>query len=172
MPIDRTWFNTLVDDDGSGQTGTIWNKFQVDGLLDSIDASNRSNYWTPAIVGNGTAAHAQQTGIYGIANNLICYAAFNLVLGRGTLTGTTKLTLPIVVSAGWPSPLGAVSFSYFAGLASPVSMISGYLPAASAQWAELVYLPPGGGTGIAFLDASFLPPGGGANLIGSIVYLI
>ena len=38
-PLDRTWYNTLVDDDGSGTTGTIWNKAAVDGLLDSVDAS-------------------------------------------------------------------------------------------------------------------------------------
>lgn len=38
-PLDRTWYNTLVDDDGSGTTGTVWNKTQVDGLLDSVDAS-------------------------------------------------------------------------------------------------------------------------------------
>ena len=38
-PLDRTWFNTLVDDDGSGNTGTVWNKAAVDALLDSVDAS-------------------------------------------------------------------------------------------------------------------------------------
>ena len=38
-PLNRTWYNTLVDDDGSGTTGTVWNKTQVDGLLDSVDAS-------------------------------------------------------------------------------------------------------------------------------------
>src|SRR6188768_3010852 len=38
-PLDRTWYNTLVDDDGSGTTGTVWNKTQVDGLLDTVDAS-------------------------------------------------------------------------------------------------------------------------------------
>lgn len=36
-PLDRTWFNALVDDDGSGSLGTIWNKTQIDGLLDTID---------------------------------------------------------------------------------------------------------------------------------------
>ena len=38
-PLDRTWYSTLVDDDGSGTTGTIWNKAAVDALLDSVDAS-------------------------------------------------------------------------------------------------------------------------------------
>ena len=38
-PLNRTWYDSLVDDDGSGTTGTIWNKAAVDGLLDSVDAS-------------------------------------------------------------------------------------------------------------------------------------
>jgi hypothetical protein len=38
-PLDRTWFNALVDDDGSGTTGTIWEKSQVDGLMDAVDAA-------------------------------------------------------------------------------------------------------------------------------------
>jgi hypothetical protein len=37
-PLDRTWYNTLVDDDGSGNIGTVWNKAAVDALLDSVDA--------------------------------------------------------------------------------------------------------------------------------------
>lgn len=40
MPIDRTAFNALVDDDGTGTLGTVWNKAQIQGvLLDPIDAS-------------------------------------------------------------------------------------------------------------------------------------
>lgn len=39
MPIDRTAFNQLADDDGSGLTGSIWNKAQIKAvLLDPIDA--------------------------------------------------------------------------------------------------------------------------------------
>lgn len=38
-PLNRTWFDQLIDDDGSGNTGTVWNKTQVDGLMDTIDAS-------------------------------------------------------------------------------------------------------------------------------------
>jgi len=36
-PIDRTWWNNLVDDDGSGTVGTIWKKSVIAGLLDAID---------------------------------------------------------------------------------------------------------------------------------------
>lgn len=38
MALDRTWYNTLVDDDGSNTTGTSWNKAAVDSLMDAIDA--------------------------------------------------------------------------------------------------------------------------------------
>jgi hypothetical protein len=38
MPIDRTWYNTLVDDDGSGTTGTVIDKADFDAILDAIDA--------------------------------------------------------------------------------------------------------------------------------------
>lgn len=38
MALDRTWYNTLVDDDGSNTTGTVWNKAAVDSLMDAIDA--------------------------------------------------------------------------------------------------------------------------------------
>lgn len=38
MPLDRTWYAGLVDDDGSGSVGSIWNKSQVNALMNVIDA--------------------------------------------------------------------------------------------------------------------------------------
>ena len=38
MALDRTWYNSLVDDDGSGLTGSVWDKADVDSLMDAIDA--------------------------------------------------------------------------------------------------------------------------------------
>jgi hypothetical protein len=38
MALDRTWYNTLVDDDGSGLTGSVWDKADVDSLMDAVDA--------------------------------------------------------------------------------------------------------------------------------------
>ena len=37
MPLDRTWYNSLVDDDGSGLTGTIWDKHAVNVLMTTVD---------------------------------------------------------------------------------------------------------------------------------------
>jgi hypothetical protein len=39
MALDRTWYNTLLDDDGSNTVGTPWDKAAVDSLMDAIDAS-------------------------------------------------------------------------------------------------------------------------------------
>lgn len=40
MPIDRTNFNALVDDDGSGTKGSIWNKNAIQSvILDPTDAA-------------------------------------------------------------------------------------------------------------------------------------
>jgi hypothetical protein len=37
MALDRTWYDTLIDDDGSGTTGSIWDKADVDSLMDAVD---------------------------------------------------------------------------------------------------------------------------------------
>jgi hypothetical protein len=38
MPLDRTWYNTLIDDDGSNTVGSLWNKASVDHIYDDVDA--------------------------------------------------------------------------------------------------------------------------------------
>lgn len=50
MPvIDRTlWFNGLIDDDGSGVVGTVWQKSEVGRFIDSIDAALAGQF-TPAL---------------------------------------------------------------------------------------------------------------------------
>ncbi len=50
MPINRAPFNALVDDTGTGLTGSIWNKAAIKSvLLDPIDAAGISDViaWTP-----------------------------------------------------------------------------------------------------------------------------
>lgn len=36
-PLDRTWFNTLVDDDTTGMTGSVWDKADVGQLMTEVD---------------------------------------------------------------------------------------------------------------------------------------
>src|SRR4026208_48484 len=38
MALDRTWYNSLTDDDGSNLVGTLWNKAAVHSLMDAVDA--------------------------------------------------------------------------------------------------------------------------------------
>lgn len=38
MALDRTWYNSLVDDDGSGMVGSVWDKADVDSLMDAVDS--------------------------------------------------------------------------------------------------------------------------------------
>lgn len=38
MALDRTWFNALVDDDGTNTVGTVWGKDDITNLLNSVDA--------------------------------------------------------------------------------------------------------------------------------------
>ena len=38
MALDRTWYNALVDDDGSGLTGSVWDKADIANLLNSVDS--------------------------------------------------------------------------------------------------------------------------------------
>lgn len=36
--LDRAWYDTLVQDDGSGTLGSVWDKADVDSMMDAIDA--------------------------------------------------------------------------------------------------------------------------------------
>jgi hypothetical protein len=38
MALDRTWFNALVDDDGTNTVGSVWDKADIKNLLDSVDS--------------------------------------------------------------------------------------------------------------------------------------
>lgn len=89
MPLDRTWYNTLVDDDGSNTVGSVWNKASVDSLMDATDAAFAS------------AAHAAIT--LPVSGFLVDYNApgtaattvWLLQPAAGTyLTGVLKPTVP------------------------------------------------------------------------------
>jgi hypothetical protein len=55
MALDRTWYNTLVDDDGSNTVGTLWNKAAVDSLMDAVDAVILPGTSAPTTTGTQTA---------------------------------------------------------------------------------------------------------------------
>lgn len=55
MVLDRTWYDTLVDDDGSGTTGSTWDKADVDSLMDAIDAALAAGGGTSLTLNQGAA---------------------------------------------------------------------------------------------------------------------
>lgn len=74
MALDRTWYNTLVDDDGSNTVGTIWNKAAVDSLMDAVDASLATVATLPIT----------EAGV----TNLVSDLALKAPLASPTFTGT------------------------------------------------------------------------------------
>jgi hypothetical protein len=73
MALDRTWYNTLVDDDGTELTGSVWDKADVDSLMDAVDAElgrlqqNRASWALTATTAEGTTcAVAASTADYQI----------------------------------------------------------------------------------------------------------
>jgi hypothetical protein len=96
MPINRTWWNNLVDDDGSGSVGTVWNKAAIKGLLDSIDAMFPQAGWTPVDgSGAGLAIGIASAAVYMRLGNLV-WAGFNV-------------TYPATANAS-PAKLGGLPF--------------------------------------------------------------
>jgi hypothetical protein len=140
--INRAPFNALVDDDGTGLVGSIWNKAQIQSvLLDPIDAaigssiviasaaSGVQNNWTPglnghtAIVWNGTA----DLSITGIAGGV---AGQRVTIWNNSGNGSNIYLFPLnslSASANFlenyalsaPTPIGymgAATYLYTAGL--------------------------------------------------------
>ena len=92
-PLDRTWYNTLIDDTGDGMSGTVWNKAQVDGLMDTIDASLAGLVPT-----SGLAGYVDKTGTP-VANQVAVFNDGDTVRGTTNLTHDTQTliaTCPIV----------------------------------------------------------------------------
>ena len=99
MPLDRTWYNTLVDDDGSNTVGTPWNKAAVDALMDAVDAAlietllastatGAQHNWAPGLSGhtfikwNGAADLAVTGFAGGVAGQRVTF------LNIGTFVAT------------------------------------------------------------------------------------
>jgi hypothetical protein len=55
VALDRTWYNTLVDDSGDNTSGTLWNKAAVDSLMDAVDAAILPATTAPTTTGTQTA---------------------------------------------------------------------------------------------------------------------
>jgi hypothetical protein len=96
MPISRTWWNNLVDDDGSGNVGTIWNKATIAGLLDAIDAMGEVNKpWTPTLLFGGSSAgitYSTRTGKYSRWDEIVVLEAVIALTSKGSAAGGVTIT--------------------------------------------------------------------------------
>jgi hypothetical protein len=151
MALDRTWYNTLVDDDGSGMTGSVWDKADVDALMDAIDAEvgSTDGAWTPTLVGSGggTPIYSTQLGAYGYAAGLVVVGCRITLTSKGSLAGSLSISGLPYSNPGYYFPM---SVGLFNGMAANGSVPAGYLGSGTAITLTLQY----GQTSMAPLDAS------------------
>jgi hypothetical protein len=116
MAIDRAPYNALVDDDGSGISGSIWNKNQIKTvLLDPIDKIGEwipyTPVWTAAsgaapVIGNGGL-----TGSYCVIGAVKKTVIFRITLASGSTTtfggNYWFFTVPLPAVVSGRVPLGA-----------------------------------------------------------------
>jgi hypothetical protein len=109
MSLDRTWFNTLVDDDGSGTTGSIFDVADIDALMDAIDAELPTTWTVVAhsaanFTGNGamtwTVASGDQT-TYAYAKGGKKTLTVSFWIAGSTVGGTPNTDLQIAIPGGF-----------------------------------------------------------------------
>jgi len=91
MAINRAPFNALVDDNGTGLTGSIWNKAAIQGvILDPADVA----YGPAPIYGNWTPVDASGAGLV-----LNIQAAMYAKLGR-VMNVWVRIVMPSTANGG------------------------------------------------------------------------
>ena len=102
MPLNRAWFNTLVDDDGSNTVGSIWNKASVDHIYDDVDALLQIGSWTPGLgFGGASGALGTFTGTFIRIDKLVLVEFHISLTSRGPRTGYAEvfgLPFPVVAN--------------------------------------------------------------------------
>jgi hypothetical protein len=111
MTIDRTQFNALVDDSGSGTDGSVWDKSKIQSvLLDPIDVLvETKSTWTPVLNFGGATTgitYTTQTGTYTRSGNIIVAEMRIVLSSKGSATGAATITGLPVSALG--TPIGSV----------------------------------------------------------------
>jgi hypothetical protein len=101
MALDRTWYNALIDDDGSNTVGTVWGKDDIKNLLDSVDVeiarlSGGRLAYTPAFyTAEGVPiSGGSRAGWYVMSGDLVLWSVYNVNLNVPAITGYLQMTLP------------------------------------------------------------------------------
>jgi len=165
MALNRAWYNALIDDDGSGLTGSVWDKADIKDLLDSVDAElarldalRGSTLWTPALVslGGGTPTYSYRGAVCAINGRLVWYGGRIILTSKGSLAaGALAISgLPYACFAG-EQIAPAFSVGYFSGLAYAATTIGGYMDPATTK-INLTWINTPGQTAITILDTSHI----------------
>lgn len=134
--LDRTWYNTLIDDDGSGLTGSSWDKADVDALMDAVDTAfatlqNAQDWtsYTPTLT-NITISNGTVVGRYRQMGKHVEFFVV-ITLGSGSSMGSDpRVTIPVQMSSTFAvnssSPIGQAALldagvASYMGTCRPVS---------------------------------------------------
>jgi len=149
MALDRTWFNALVDDDGSNTVGTVWNKAQIDALLDSVDvelAKNASGSFTPRLGANsGDATYNLRQGHYVKQGNLVYVAGRMWLASKGSLGAGALAIADLPFNSSVYTYQAGIQVGYVTGLATAAASIGAWMNT-NAAYCTLRYIPAAGGT--------------------------
>jgi hypothetical protein len=133
MALDRTWYNTLIDDSGDNTSGTLWNKAAVDSLMDAIDASIDLT-WTAVsyVAGNFTSPTGTWVvdsgdvlrNHYIVQNKLLIWQVW---IATTTVTGTpSHLRIALPVGTVPTTVLFAAGQGNNAGAAAETTIVTPY----------------------------------------------
>lgn len=153
MALDRTWYNTLVDDDGSGMTGSVWDKEDVNQLMQAIDAEvarldakNSTNVFTPTLSSTlgGVPVYSLQQGIWSKSGTLVYVAGRIATTSKGSIPdgGTVIIAALPFVSSSWVHQ-GGIGFGYWGGINVPVVNVAGYINPSTNYIAVTIGAPAG-----------------------------
>lgn len=93
MALDRTWYNTLVDDTGDNLSGTLWNKAAVDSLMDATDAALAV---IDAAVAAITTVVDKDVTVQDVVNTTTETTVYSFTVPGGTLSTNRALRLTLI----------------------------------------------------------------------------
>lgn len=132
MTLDPAWFNNLIDDTGTGTTGTVWNKATINGLLTNINTA-LGNKWLDltgeTYSGSGTVtllAGGVRTYAFDVSQRRTFFDFYISVSVAGTAGASLNINLPGATLPGAARTATGV-FHYFGGgiVGTGVSIVNG-----------------------------------------------
>jgi len=164
MALDRTWFNALVDDDGTNTVGTVWNKAQIDALLDSVDAEFTATIAPPSNFGAVLPSTGGGTPLYvvniGVQQRLgkVLYIGGRIVLSSKGALGAGSLAVNVPALSNPSEHQGGIAIGFFGGLATPVARLATYIAPGAAAFV-ITKVPAAGSTVISELQVADITNG-------------